>query len=435
MKATSLVFGLAVICLMLTAHVNGQVLEQPSSVVPSAYTSDYYTQPQPEASPSDQPQASPSDIAVKPIQQGSACGVDACDGKCGKCSSCGCPVMGWLGDRLPCGELCEPWEAFPRSCNGWKIGGWFQLGYTTYNNSQFNNHPDHLDLHQAWIYVEKQADGSDGFDWGFRADYVYGTDGPDTQAFGGSPTSWDNLWDDGGFYGRALPQLYVEAAWGDLSIKAGHFFTIIGYEVVTAPDNFFYSHAYTMYNAEPFTHTGVLATYGVSDDVELYGGWVQGWDTGFSSNGGDAFLGGMGLSLSDDLSVTYALTAGTRARGDQGYGHSIVFDWAMSDRMNYIFQTDYNTYTNLKTLGINQYWFYTLNDCWTAGTRFEWWQVKAGAGNDANLYALTTGLNYRHSGNLIIRPELRWDWDQDGVLINPGDNNTLGFGVDAIFTY
>ena len=44
---------------------------------------------------------------------------------------------------------------------------------------------------------------------------------------------------DHGIYGFALPQVYGEVAMGDLSVKMGHFFTIIGYEVVTAPDNFF----------------------------------------------------------------------------------------------------------------------------------------------------------------------------------------------------
>ncbi len=96
-----------------------------------------------------------------------------------------------------------------------------------------------------------------GFDIGGRIDYIYGTDGPDTQAFGIDNDHWDNGWDNGNDYGSAIPQLYMEAGYGDLSVKVGHFYTIIGYEVVQAPDNFFYSHAYTMYNSEPFTHTGV----------------------------------------------------------------------------------------------------------------------------------------------------------------------------------
>ncbi len=360
-----------------------------------------------------------------------ACGCDGgCKGSCGK----GGRGSGLFGDCC----LGEPWEFMPRHCNGFKIGGWVQAGFTTYNNSKFNNRPDQVNLNQAWIYLDKEADGSQGLDWGFRADYVYGTDGPDTQAFGGAPTSWDNQWDDGMGnlgYGRALPQLYAEVAYGDLSVRAGHFFTIIGYEVVPAPDNFFYSHAFTMFNAEPFTHTGALATYAMSDNVEVYGGWVQGWDTGFSSNGGDAFLGGLSLTLTENASVTYALTAGTRARGDKGYGHSVVFDVALSDRLQWICQNDFNTYTNLKTLGVNNYFFYTINDCLALGTRMEWWRRKSAAGNNSDLYELTAGLNIRPCANMVLRPEIRWDWDKDGVLINPGDNNKLGFGIDVVTTW
>ena len=61
---------------------------------------------------------------------------------------------------------------------------------------------------------------------------------------------------DHGIYAWALPQAYAELADCDVSVKLGHFYTPVGYEVVTSPDNFFYSHAFTMYNSEPFTHTG-----------------------------------------------------------------------------------------------------------------------------------------------------------------------------------
>lgn len=57
----------------------------------------------------------------------------------------------------------------------------------------------------------------------------------------------------------------------------GHFYTIIGNEVVTAPDNFFYSHAYTMQYGEPFTHTGGLASWS-GEKVTVHGGVVNGWD-------------------------------------------------------------------------------------------------------------------------------------------------------------
>ena len=230
---------------------------------------------------------------------------------------------------------------------GIQFGAWAQAGYTTYNTGQFNNHPDNLDLNQLYFYLEKVADGSQGFDWGFRADYVYGTDGPDTQAFGGPPGSWDTDWTNGGFYGSAIPQLYGEIAMGDISVKAGHFYTIMGYEVVTSPDNFFYSHSFTMFNFEPFTHTGVLGQFNMGD-VTLYGGYTLGWDTGFDEFDGDGFLGGVNLNLGDAVDVFYSVYAGQPGFGTafDGFSHSLVVQMGLSDRLSYVLQSDYNDYTD-----------------------------------------------------------------------------------------
>jgi len=339
----------------------------------------------------------------------------------------------------------------------------------------FNSRPDEVQLHQQWLYAERAIDTSSGFDIGGRMDYIYGTDSQDTQAFGIDNDHWDNGWDNGTDYGHAIPQLYVEAGYGDLSVKAGKFFTIIGWEVVAAPDNFFYSHAYTMYNSEPFTHTGALATYNAADDLTLYGGYVLGWDSGFEDNG-DAFLGGVSAGLTDDLTLTYATVAGNFAKGgaEKGYMHSIVADYAVSDNLQYIIQSDLldsedDAGLNVReTFGINQYLIYALNDCWSIGGRFEWWQVQAdstgfvGDGADAaaaaaivaggynpadeefNVYALTAGLNYRPNANVIIRPEVRWDWVDgntdflgaiDGPQLEDNDDDQFTFGMDTIFLF
>ena len=171
-------------------------------------------------------------------------------------------------------------------------------------------------VNQVWGYMEKATNtGGCGWDWGFRADMVFGTDGQDTQAFGSwTPTStraWDNAWDTSADYGSALPQLYAEVAVNDLKVKMGHFYTIIGYEVVPATGNFFTSHSYSMYFAEPFTHTGVLAEYALFENLTVWGGWVQGWDTAFDNpQGSNDFLGGISAPLLDAATLTWALDFG-----------------------------------------------------------------------------------------------------------------------------
>ena len=118
-------------------------------------------------------------------------------------------------------------------CGPYSAGGWVQMGYFNKANTLFNSYQDNFQLQQAWLWAEKSLDTSGGFDFGGRVDYMYGTDSQDTQAFGTDPRGWDNGWDNGANYGFAMPQLYGEVGYGDLSVKVGHFYTIIGYEVVT----------------------------------------------------------------------------------------------------------------------------------------------------------------------------------------------------------
>jgi Putative beta-barrel porin-2, OmpL-like. bbp2 len=350
---------------------------------------------------------------------------------------------------------------------GFDIGGWAQLGYHDRNLPQFNRRKHEYQLQQMWAYAERAVDGSQGFDLGGRIDYLYGTDGPDTQSFGIDNDHWDNGWDNGPDYGHAIPQLYVEAAYGDWSIKAGHFFTLIGYEVVAAPDNFFYSHAYTMYNSEPFTHTGTLATYNYTEDIKLYGGWVFGWDSGFEDNG-DAYLGGASVDLTDDLNVTSTLVAGrfsdNLSSEERGFMSSTVATAHLTECTRYVFQTDILDSedaagaTVRDTFGINQYLFRDFSSRFGIGARMEWWNVNADSAGfrgdaasttfdyvgDYDVYALTLGANFRPHPNLIIRPEIRWDHvfgDKDtrtaadlALLENDADHQTT-FGIDTIFLY
>ncbi len=350
------------------------------------------------------------------------CG-DACDSGCGGCALKGLSLSSLLG----------------MECSGIEVGGWTQFGYhskatplSTFhgNNLSYNDVPHRLNLQQQWFHIGRAADGSNGLDFGFRADFVYGTDAQKTQAFGSLTNHWDNPWDHG-VYGWALPQLYGEVAVGDLSVIIGHFFTLTGYEVVGATGNFFYSHALTMFNTEPFTHTGVLTTYSGFEGLTLYNGWSLGWDTGFDNvNSGNSYLGGVGVDLTDSTTLTYILNwgnFGTRGNGgDDSYSHSIVLDVALSDRLEYVFQTDALRTPNTggDQVGINQYLFFQYNDKVKLGGRVEWWKD-----NGMSYCEATGGVNINVLENLVLRPEYRKDWVPSTAV----DQDT--FGMDVIVTY
>lgn len=409
---------------------------------------------------------------------------DGCGNYCG--DICGPPCGDVCGDCC-CDSCCTDTECDEESCLGKlfkgaassiDFGGWLEYGYrgnsgpydpvdgaTDLNfNDNFTGFGSRqkLGLNQGWVFAEKVADGSQGTGFGFRMDLMYGLDADDTQAFGNTPGHWDyqNGFDHG-IYGWAVPQFYLEIASGDLNVKVGHFFTLVGYEVVPAPDNFFYSHAYTMFNNEPFTHSGILGTYKVSDSATVYGGWVAGWDTGFERvDGGSMFLGGASVGLGDNVTATYICTVGNAgARADKGYSHSLVFDVILTEKLNYVIQTDLVDFEK-DTLGdhqfaINQYLFYTVTDRFSIGARAEWWKT-GGEGATGGLgafdvYEVTAGVNIKPlvetdaDGNvtgdwLVIRPEVRHDWTPDlpqGLTFPDGADslNYTTFGIDMILTY
>ncbi|MEM7454565.1 MAG: outer membrane beta-barrel protein [Planctomycetota bacterium] len=315
----------------------------------------------------------------------------------------------------------------------WDAGGWLAVGY--HNKSlplsrnrgdgrSFNDVPGSFNVNQLWFYTERRRQSGPNPDWGMRADFVYGTDAQKTQAFGG--TGWDNSFDNG-VYGWAIPQLYLEFGAGDVSVKAGHFFTLVGYEVVATPENFFYSRSLTMFNSEPFTHSGVLTTYEASESLTLHGGWVAGWDSGFEVNdGGSMFLGGFTRNLTDAVGLTYITTIGdTGSRGDGAYSHSVVVSVDVSEDSQYVIQSDLLSIdsTSEDDLGLNQYFFYDLNERWRWGNRVEWWK------NDGvSFWEFTTGLNFTPRENAILRTEIRYDR-------GPTAYDQTAYGIDAIWKF
>lgn len=378
-------------------------------------------------------------------------GDSCCEPECGCCDDPCC------GDGCGCGSgvLANGIEGLSLagmlglSDNSWlQIGGWTEFFYEnnnvplsqSYNDLlSFDDVPDHFNLGQQWFYIGHVADGSGGLDLGFRMDAVYGTDAQKTQSFGNpgagirNQGTFDASWDNGS-YGWAMPQLYGEVAYGDLSVKVGHFFTPVGYEVIPVTGNFFRTHSYTMFNSQPFTHTGVLGTYSGMESVTLYGGWTLGWDTGFDQlDQGNNFLGGFAYNVSDNITFTYMSTYGNfgwRDGGDDNsYQHSMVLIANLTDNLQYVGQSDLVRTSNVgvseyDTIGLNQYLFYTVNDLVKVGGRAEWWKA-----DGVSFYEATGGVNIFATKNVVFRPEYRQDW-APGVGL---DEDT--FAVDMYVTY
>jgi hypothetical protein len=252
--------------------------------------------------------------------------------------------------------------------------------------------------------------------------------------------------------------MYAEVGSGDWAVKVGHWYTTIGYEVVPAAGNFFYSHAYVMMQAEPFTHTGVIGTYTYSDQLSFYSGIHNGWDNFDASTDRGALLTGFNWTSCDErLGVAASLTTGDEINSQAVYSErtlfSLVVNYHLSSDLEYVIQHDNGwqrddggAAVDAEWYAINQYLLYTINDCWEAGVRMEWFRdddgvrVSDSLGNGGlagDFYEATIGLRWTRNPNLTIRPEIRWDW-YDGVGL-PYDDGTkddqFTAAFDAIFLF
>jgi hypothetical protein len=378
----------------------------------------------------------------------------ACDGGCG---------ISWGCD--------DTYRLFPEVA-GIQIDGWVAAGATyngvkppdKYNGVQSFNDRNEVQLNQLYLRMGKAIDTScQCFDWGGQVDVMFGSDYIFTQATG-LETRRDGTakWNSREQYGLALPQMYAEFGMGRLSAKVGHFYTIIGNEAVTAPDNFFYSHAYTMQYGEPFTHTGVLMNYEVNDRVNLIGGIHNGWDNFDANTERAGFLGGFNWTSCDQtMSWSVAVTSGDELNDMAVYSNrtmiSIVGSYQLSENNEYVIQHDngwqsdfFSPGVDAEWYGINQYLFHTINDCWKAGFRMEWFRDDDGTRVSGvrpsnpnvgsfvgNFYQASAGLNWSPASNIVVRPEVRWEWFEGSGLPYDGltkDEQFTG-AVDAIFVF
>ena len=378
------------------------------------------------------------------------------------------------------------------TCHGINIGGWLEQGFTWNPDSPrnrfnlpvtFNDRANEYQLNQAYLFIEKAlATDSCCWDLGGRVDLLWGTDYFFTTALGleteqdGSP-KWNS--EDGprnnppgaALYGLAMPQLYGELfvpVGNGVVIKAGHFYSILGYEVVPAPGNFFYSHSYMRQYAEPFTHTGYLASYNLTENVAIKSGMTLGSDNFSNPNDNVGHLAGVRWSSYDQATtLTWAMHIADEQNPDLNntrYVQSIVLTHEICDGLTYVFQSDLgyeddasfnfvdDEPQDAEWYGISQYVLYDINDCLTAGMRVEWFRdddhtrVTPGVGSfgeGGNYFEFTAGLNWKPCPSLLVRPELRWDWSNVSVpslaITGPyndlGDKNQFTAAIDVIWTF
>jgi|GEM_PF-4319895 len=346
-------------------------------------------------------------------------------------------------------SLRKPSSGEKKEClhkqGGLKIGGWVQQGI---NFSQYNpadgwnatatlaDRANDYQLNQLWLYMDKQANnGGHGLAWGGHIDACYGTDSRYGKMYGFE----DRFDSEDNYYALCFPQMYLDLQINRLTIRGGHFASILDYESVPAPANAFYTHSVS-YLVNPPLMTGLRADYKVGRFWTLTAGFETGFMEFENSNSSYDLVTGIRCDLTKDTVLRWASIYGRQGEANQAdiYVHSIVWEQQVTSRLKNVLVHDLG---DMRTLSGPRFQWYGLVDYIEYKTRAatplwinlraEWFHdddgmaVKGiasqpygrtstpgwdGMGFAGDFYNVSLGLKWAPLPCLLVRPELRYDW-------------------------
>ena len=354
------------------------------------------------------------------------------------------------------------------------IYGWVESGFTgnvaaPKDNQNFgrlfDDRSNEFVMNQAVITAERALDPKVGFDWGFKLQFLFGTDARYIHSLG--------LLDHamrGSLYQPDIPEAYLSLHFpifteGGVDLKLGKFVTLEGAETIDPRTNPFYSHTYIFNFGIPFNHTGALFTLYATKWLNLVAGVTRGVNTSIDDNNdAPAFHGGIGLHLNEEKFVVSAAThIGPETPGndrDLRYLNTITATWKITDKLTSITDLNYthDDGADASAYGVAQYLTYAINDKITAKIRGEIWRDDKGfyvaqfadpqdpirglagetitdprtvGGGRTTYGALTLGLDIKPPvpkpfASLTIRPELRVDHSfSDTRPFNDSSDDTM----------
>src|SRR5437879_6218457 len=191
--------------------------------------------------------------------------------------------------------------------------------------------------------VSAKKDPSERYPFGFGVVLTAGQDAQKNHALGIFRDS------DDAFPFRNAPAFDLEEAYGSyqfplgsgLTLKAGKFVTLLGYEVIESPNNLNFSRSFLFTFGIPLTHVGALLSYSPLPWLSLTAGPVVGWDVARDNNSRMSVMGQVAVSAVKDLALSLNWITGPE-QAHQNSNPRTVLD----------FVANYTGIKNL-TLGLN----------------------------------------------------------------------------------
>lgn len=306
-----------------------------------------------------------------------------------------------------------------------------------------------FNLNVVSLALEKALDESD---WaaGYRVQLLFG---PDANTLGSLSTLGTSSGD------FALKNAYVSLRvpmGSGLTLKMGVWDTIMGYEVFEAGNNPNYSRSYG-YFIEPIIHTGVLASYAITDWLSVSAGIADGGgvNTINARSGTDSLLSyvgsvvltapeGLGLLAGSALYLGF-MDSGLQGRKDminffagatvptplEGLSVGAAYDY----RANGLRDGSYENATGL-------YLIWQATEKLKLSGRAEYATGSFGAygyggPESVQLLGLTGTVAYQLWAQTLSRLEVRWDHDLNsrGEFLNGNANNAVSLALNVIYQF
>ncbi len=257
--------------------------------------------------------------------------------------------------------------------------------------------------------------------------------------------------------GFEVLQAYLQYATGGLTVIAGKYTTLAGAEVIMPPSNTNFSRS-LLFAFEPAVHTGIRATYAVSDTFSIIGGVNNGWNYDSTSYGSKT--GEIGLSFAP--SKAFALTAQAYIGKDPIVDGSrklidLVATWNATDALQIILSYDWGSQKNVagatfsgtdeaKWNGLAGYVNYKFSDQWRISLRGEYFNDKdgllttGGALPDQKLKEVTLTVGYAPTTNFELRFEGRKDKSDQSTFArvsaaDPLTDKQTEFAIQGVFHF
>jgi hypothetical protein len=338
--------------------------------------------------------------------------------------------------------------------SGLSASGYLDTGYTRANRDLesgagvstrvFDSQNDSFALHQFGLTLSKQPKE------GFGA-LVNVTMGKDAQVIHSFPDNSSSMFD--------LTQAYAQYATGSLTVIAGKFTTLQGSEVIASPSNVNISRS-MLFGAVPFTHTGVRATWALSDQVSLIAGINNGWDQVTDRNRGKTFEFGASLNPIKPLTLTVSdyigkEPASATASGSDGTRNSAnaVASYGVTDALNVGAEVLYVTQDNVNGGSVSYNGFagyasYLFAPRWRGAVRVERFDDKdgfhfnnaAGSIGGTKYHEVTVTGSYFAADNMELRAEGRADRANNDVFADfgsatPNSKTLMTVGLQGIYKF